>query len=1033
MIRFSIRNPVVVNLLAISVFVVGAYSFVQLPREVFPEVSLNWVYVITNWPGSNPEEMERLVTIPLEEEVSSVDRIESISSRSYEGVSVLSLKFESMPRDEFRSLLQDVRTEVDRVTELPESAEEPIIFNFTADDFIPMLNVVVSSEVAGEARLIEIARDLKSEIKLIEGIKDVNITGDRDNQLWVEINPDRLNAIGVSLAQVVDAVAAKNVGIPVGSVDLGRSEYLIRMIDQFRGAQDVRDVVIGGDALSGYIRLGDVARVSRNLERSRTKFNFNGTPAISLVVTKNSGASTLTVIDRVKALGSSFASGLPPSEQVEISYTGDTSRLINSVLNVLEKNALIGLALVILTLFFFLGFRNAFFAALGIPITFMVTFIFLYATGNSFNSNSLFGLVLVLGVVVDDAIIVIENCYRHMQNGMSPIKAAYHGTTEVVTPVLAATATTVAGFLPLMLMPGIVGQFLRIVPIVVSLALLASLLEAFLVLPSHITEWSGKVKKRRHDTSWRRRLFSKLNRIYVPLVSKAIRWRYIVVSAFLLALLSVWPLLGMLGVEMFRDEEFPSFVVQLRMPPSVNLEETERILAQMELALEEVPQQDILGYSASAGFMMTQTEWYFKPNVGQISIDLKDIDQRTISNDSLIAEMREAFSDIAGPVSIEFMKIESGPPTGSPLEVKIKGKYLEDLEALATGLKKRLEKTEGLFDVRHDLEPGKPELRYAVNMATAARLGVNPAIVARELVIAFEGVEATSYRDGDEEIKVIVKYDEALGGNLAALDQMRLSTPDGRTIALSDVTTRTTATGYAEIRRFNQDRAVTISGENDPDVIQLDKIARLVEREFAEISAKYPGYSLDFGGEWNEFKNAFGSLAQLFVVGILLIYMILGAQFKSFLQPLIIIFTIPFAILGAVTGLLFLGAPFSIATMYGIVALAGVAVNDALVLVDFVNKGRLRGSGRYLSLIKAGKRRLRPILSTTITTIFGLLPMAIGIGGKSVVWGPLATTIVWGLSVATILTLFVIPALYAITDDIKSSLGLRLWSKPHEI
>ncbi|MFQ5607933.1 MAG: efflux RND transporter permease subunit, partial [Candidatus Zixiibacteriota bacterium] len=789
-----------------SVFVVGAFSFVQLPREVFPEVSLNWVYVITNWPGSNPEEMERLVTIPLEEEVSSVDRIESISSRSYEGASVLSIKFETMPQDEFRSLLQDVRTEVDQVTDLPDGAEDPIIFNFTAEDFIPMINVVISSSEVGEARLLEIARDLESGIKLIDGVSDVSITGERDPELWVEIDPDRLNATGVSLAQVVDAVAAKNVGVPVGSVDLGRSEYLLRMIDQFRGPQDVRDVVIGGGASSGYIRLGDVAGVSRNLERARTSYSFNGTPAVSLVVTKNSGASTLKVIDETKSLCDSFVHRLPAPERVRISYTGDTSRMITSVLNVLEKNAVIGLALVILILFFFLGFRNAFFAALGIPITFMVTFIFLHATGNSFNGNSLFGLVLVLGVVVDDAIIVIENCYRYMQNGLSPIKAAYHGTTEVVTPVLAATATTVAGFLPLMLMPGIVGQFLRIVPIVVSLALLASLLEAFLVLPSHITEWSGKITTRRRETGWRRRIFTKLNRLYVPLVSKAIRWRYAVVGAFILALSGVYPLLGMLGVEMFRDEEFPSFIVQLRMSPSVKLDETERILAQMERALDGVSQQDMLGYATSAGFMMTQTEWYFKPSVGQIAIDLKDIDQRTMSNDSLIAEMRVAFSDIAGPVSIEFMKIESGPPTGSPLEVKIKGKYLEELERAATELKERVEKTEGLFDVRHDLEPGKPELRYAVDVTTAARLGVNPALVARELLITFEGVEATSYRDGDEEIKVIVKYDEDLSADFAALDQMRLSTPDGRTIALSDVTTRTEAAGYAEIRRFNQER-----------------------------------------------------------------------------------------------------------------------------------------------------------------------------------------------------------------------------------
>ncbi|MBN4057104.1 efflux RND transporter permease subunit, partial [bacterium AH-315-J21] len=615
----------------------------------------------------------------------------------------------------------------------------------------------------------------------------------------------------------------------------------------------------------------------------------------------------------------------------------------------------------------------------------------------------------------------------------SPVKAAYEGTREVATPVLAATATTIAGFLPLMLMPGIIGQFLQIVPIVVSLALVASLLEAFLVLPSHVAEWSKKQVRKKPRVTRRTKIFSRLNRYYVPLVSKSIRYRYLVVTTVLLSLVAVPFILERLGVEMFRDEEFPSIIVQVRMPAASNIEETEKTLLELEGKLAAVSQDDILGYAATAGFLMTQQDWFFKASVAQIQLDLTDMDSRTISNDSLIEEMRAAFADVIGPVSIDYMKIESGPPVGAPLEVKVKGRYLGELEEVANELMDEVRDIEGLYDVRDNFELGKKEVRYKVDLESAARLGFTPESIAREMLIAFEGLEATSYRDGDQEVRVVVKFPETSRKSFDVLEGMRLTNDAGLTVALSDMTTRVEGRGIDEIRRFNQERAITIFAENDKKVIQIDKVAALVAERFKEIGKRHPGYRLDFGGEWNEFKNAFGPLSKLFAVGILLIYMILGAQFKSFLQPFIIIFTIPFAIIGAMLGLLYLGDPFSIATLYGIVALSGVVVNDALVLVDFVNRGRTRGSARYFSIVRAGKRRLRPILSTSITTIFGLLPMAIGLGGRSIVWGPLATTIVWGLTIATVLTLFVIPALYAITDDIKSRLGLRLVHIPHEI
>ncbi|MBN4072340.1 efflux RND transporter permease subunit [bacterium AH-315-F03] len=1011
MIRFSINNPVVVNLFAISVVAVGLFSMINLPREIMPPAELNWVYVVTAWPGASPEEVERLVTIPLEEELAGVDRIESLSSSSYQGRSIISIKFENTGEDKFRALLQDVQTEIDQVKNLPAGIESPLVLNFTTDDFLPLINVTLSSKSASSEDLNRVARGMRSEIKLLGGVRDIHITGEREMEVWVEIDPARLLAVGIPLSRVVDAIAQKNVGYPVGRVTVGAQEYLLRMTDEFQSAADVAETIIAGDEYSGLVRVRDIATVRETLEERETATYFNGNPAVSLVVTKVPGASSLTVIESIKSyVDTQRATGDGAAANIQYDYTGDTSRQINGILGILQRNAIVGLALVILTLYFFLGFRNALFAAFGVPITFMVTFIFLHVTGNSLNGNSLFGLVLVLGVVVDDAIIVIENAYSYIEKGMEPVQAACRGAREVATPVLAATATTVAGFLPLMLMPGIMGKFLKIVPIVVSLALIASLFEAFLVLPSHIAEWSKRKREKSKAAIRRQKLFRKLNLLYVPLVCKAVRYRYLVFAGFCAILSMVFPILDHLGVEMFRDEELPSILVQVRMPPSTSLSETEQMLREMESRLTVISQEDILGVTVTAGYLNTQTERLFKSSVGQIQFDLRDIQERAYSNDAMIVEMRSALKNVVGPVSIAFEKIATGPPVGSPLEVKVKGKYLAELLAVAEELRDSAATIPGVYDVAHNFGDGKRQITFAVDHAAAARVGINASEIAREMGIAFEGLEATSYRDGDEERAVIVKFNAEFAQSLETLRQMRLTTASGRQVALSDLTTMSEGVGIDEIKRFNQERSITVTGENDPDIVQIDKIAAKVETMFAGIQKSHPEYKLDFGGEWDEFKKAFDDLGRLFIVGILLIYMILGAQFKSFLQPFIILVTVPFAVLGAVVGLLVLGAPFSIATMYGIVALAGIAVNDSLVLVDFINKGRRAGATRYASIIRAGKRRLRPILSTSITTVFGLLPMAIGIGGKSVVWGPLATTIVWGLSVATILTLFVIPS-----------------------
>jgi len=661
----------------------------------------------------------------------------------------------------------------------------------------------------------------------------------------------------------------------------------------------------------------------------------------------------------------------------------------------------------------FLGWRNALFAALGIPVTFMITFIFLHVTDRSLNGNSLFGLVLVLGMVVDDAIIVIENCYRYIQKGISPYRAAVIGTKEVAMPVFAFTATTISAFLPLMLVPGLMGKFMKIIPIAVSLALVASLLEAFIILPTHIAEWSKRIVKGAHSPGL------SLN---IRQLRRTLRWRYVAVSSIIVIFLVSIMLIPLIGVDLFADEEISQFYVWVTCPEGTKLEATDSIIRQIEQKALQLPSHEVAGIVGNAGIMQTESDWSLKSNVGQVIVDLVELEERDRSLDEIIDDLRQRTANISGIQSIEFGKISSGPPTGDPIEVKVKGDYLDVLEEVAELVKDELRTIPGVFDVKDDFFLGKKELKIFVDTDKAHMLGLTNWQVAYAVRNAFEGGKAGVYRESDEEIDIIVKYNDESRQSMEDVENLRILTPSGHMVAFKDIAQIKVEQGYANIKRFEKKRAITVSADIDESVTSSVEVNQELIRRFQEIGRRYPGYSLDFRGEFQEFNEAFEGIYKLFTVGVIIMYIILGGQFRSFVQPLIIMLAIPFGFIGCMVGLLIIGKPFNIATMYGIVALAGIVVNDSLVLVSFINNARAAGVSRWRSIMQAGKVRLRPIILTSITTIFGLLPMAIGLGGTSVVWAPLAMTISFGLLFSTVMTLFIVPALYAIIDDVKKLL-----------
>ncbi|MFC1728808.1 efflux RND transporter permease subunit [candidate division KSB1 bacterium] len=1026
-VKFSVKNPVLVNLLMITVLVMGTIALFDLPRQLFPDVDFHWAFVNVTYPGASPEEMEKLVTIPIEDAAQTVDKIKSITSVSYEGVSEISIVFETIPQEEYDKLFIDLKNAVDRIEDLPEDASDPFWVELTSDMFAPMLTVNLTGDLP-EKDLLDMARDLQEELLNFKLISKAEISGLRNREIWVEVDPERLYSYNLSMEQVSNAIAVKNLNLPGGTMNVGRSEYLLRTVGEIDEVEQLENVVILKNVSGGQIKIKDVATVIDTLEEATTYNRLNGASSVSITLTKKPEGNIIDLVREVRDFVGQRAANLP--EGVELVFTNDMSVPVNDLLSILESNAYIGLIMVLMSLWLFLGWRNAFFAALGIPITFMAGFIFLRYTGESLNGSSLFGLVLVLGIVVDDAIIVVENCFRYIQNGYSKYKAAVIGTTEVLVPILSATATTVAAFLPLMLVPGLLGDFFKVMPITVCLVLAASLIEAFVVLPSHVAEWSPATYR---PNKTRFAFFEKLRNGYTTILKRLLRRRHITISAVTaLFLVSVAVVIVFLGIDFWAGDDFPQFFVYVELPEGTTLEETDRVIREVEEQARHLPQEDVLAVIATTGLAMYETEWVFKPNYGQLVIELVHPNERQHEVDYYLEMLREKSSGITGVKSIEFAKINTGPPAGPPVEIKARGDNYDILQVIAGEIEADLAVIEGVSDIKNDFNYGKKELSITVDENRAALYNLDIFQIASAVRSAFEGMVASKFRDGDDEVEVIVRYGKDARENLDDFENMKIVTPASQVIPLKDIITYSVEPGYNAINRVDRERAITVTAEIDQMKATTASVNSTIEDENADLSARFPGYSIKFGGEFQEMNETLDSLWKLFLFGLFLMYLILGGQFKSFIQPLMIMYTIPFGFIGAVVGLLLVNSPFTIATMYGVIALAGIVVNDSLVLISFINNARQKGLDRWESIIQAGRVRLRPIILTSITTIFGLLPMALGLGGKSATWGPLAATIVGGLFFSTVFTLFVIPCLLAGVDDIRLFFGAKsLKPTPH--
>lgn len=1009
----SVKQPVLVNSMFVVAIVLGLVAAGDMPRERYPSTPMNKIFVIVIYPGTSPAEMETLVAIPLEEKLRDVDDLDWMNSTSFEGKTVVEMRFTDDLGD-LQETARDVRSKVTE-TDLPDDILDPIVLPIITDEVMPALQVAMGGDFPSST-MKDLAEQLQDELLDIEDASDVELSGEREREIWVEVDPTRAEEFRIPLSVVDEALAMGNMNLPAGKVTLGEDEYILRTVGEFETVDRIRDVVIAADESGQMIRIRDIAEVRDAFAEERLKRRLDGNPTVVLTIYKKSGGNVMGLVDQVKEISDRFAGRVPG---LTVSFRNDESTSVREALQVLGSNALLGCLLVVLCLFLLMSFRASILALLGIPFTFLAAFVFLHLAGFTMNTLTMFACILVLGMVVDDAIIIIENVHRHIESGMDRLSAAILGTNEVAWPVFSAILTTVAAFMPMLMMEGMMGEFLWNFPVIVSLCLGMSLVEAFVVLPSHLHHFGPRAAEAKP-----RRLFVALVKAYRRILIPFVNHRYLATLGFLLfaafaiGLVVTGIRTGYIPVEMFAAEDVPTITMNIELPVGTGLDETEKVADEMERRILSMEGKPVKSIVTSVGNIIDEHRWVTQTHLCQFDMDLGSRKERRDKAGDLKQRIRRLVSDVPGVRRIWFTEMSSGPPVGQPVEIRIVGDDPDQLKRHALSITSMLEEIPGVVDIRDTLAPGKDELQIVPREDQAALVGMSNAAIAATVRNAFEGHVATRYRDErGEEIDVVVKLRPESGSTVEDVRKLRIMTPRGP-IRLDHIAHIEVSRGVSEIRRRDGDRYAGITANVTKSITNSDAVNRQMRERLAGFSAENPGYRVELGGEAEEQARSFGSLYKAFIVAILLIYIILGAQFKSFIQPLVVMTAVPFSFIGVFIGLMVMRLPFSLIALISVVGLAGVVVNDSLVLVDFANRLRAEGKHHIEASIEAGCVRVRPILMTSITTIGGLMPLAMGLGGASPMWKPMAISMIWGLGFASLLTLFVIPSLYSIVNDV---------------
>ncbi|WP_370980795.1 efflux RND transporter permease subunit [Agaribacterium sp. ZY112] len=1028
MIAWFARNHVAANLLMISIALSGVYAlFNKIPLEFFPKTESDTVQVSINLRGANPEDAELGLATRVEEAVKDLEGIKEYRSESTEGGS--SVFIEAQSGYDARDLLDDIKNRVDAINTLPADAERPII---KLSQYLRATITVTLSGDVSERELRELSESMREEIVQLPGVTQAWLYGIRNYEIAIELDQHKLREFGLSLQQVADAISRSSLDLSAGNISASGGDILIRAKGQAYNQADFENIILLTNKDGSILRLNDVASVNDGFEEKTVRARFNGRRAASIDISATGNQSIIEVADTVKAFVEQRRQSLSPD--LHLDYWNDRSEIVKKRINTLTKNAIQGGLLVILLLSLFLRPAVAFWVFLGIPISFCGAWLVMSLTGTSLNMISLFAFIIVLGIVVDDAIVTGENVYTHLQHSEDGLSAAINGTKEVAVPVTFGILTTVAAFGPLAFIEGNRGPIFAQIPLVVIPVLIFSLIESKFVLPAHLKHIKVNNDQEGNKLQQWQRNFAKgfersILTYYQPLLRKCIenKWTTLV---FFVAIFSIIISAIMAGHSRFTFfPRVPSETIRfnLSMPVGTPFEVTDRHMQHILKSAQELEERyrdKKTGESIVERMLVISGDWGGASHIGRAYVQLTSPESRAIkiTSPELAKEWRQLIGNIPGAEEINF-RAEIGR-TSSPIDIQIRAEDLSTLETVSEQIKVQLATYSGVFDINDSINQGKEELRVELK-PQAHVLGISRSDIIRQVRQAFFGIEVQRVQRGRNDVRVMVRMPISERNSLSNLNSLLITSPSGVNVPLEQVATLSPGISPTRILRIDGQRAVNVTADIEKDKVNMTVVGADLKTFMQSIAKQYPGISYKFGGEQEEQKQSNNSMLYGFIAVLFIIYCLLAIPFKSYLQPFIVMSIIPFGLIGVMLGHWIMGMNLTIMSMMGLLALTGVLVNDSLVLVDYINKSRAKGQAVKEAVLHAGSARFRPVMLTSITTFFGLMPLLFEKETQAQFLIPMAISLGFGIIFATLITLLLVPVNYLLMEGLLRRLGIK--------
>ncbi len=1022
--EFSVNRRVTTSMLAMILVVVGFVSFSRLGLDFFPDLEFPTVSVITTYRGASSEDLEKAVTKPLEQIASSISRVKKVTSITSESVSAITVEFEWGTNLDFAA--QDVRDQIALYRQyLPQEAADPLVYKFNLAQLPIVFWGVIGNRPTSELQKI-IEDEVAPRLERIDGVAAARVFSTEVREILVDIDKSALESLSLSLDRIIGALAVENVNLPAGFLVERHSDLLVRTMGEFRTLDDIRSVVIGATAAGEPIYLGDIAEIKDTLKDSRYIGRIQQQPGVFLMISKRSGANTATTGAHVKKTLAEIRETLP--SDIQFFMAMDQSDMIQMVATRTVANAWMGGLLAILIIFLFLrNWRPTLTIALAIPLSVITTFIAFYAAGYTLNLLTLGGLTLGVGMLVDNAIVVIENTFRHREEGKDRKTASILGASEVGMAITASTLTTIVVFLPMIFAQGITGKMTRGLALAITFSLVSSLFVALTIVPLLSYTLFGKgpangaaplpARKRKEPQ------FQKARLVYRRWLTWALHHRRTMIFGAIGIFVLSLAIVPFLGTEFMPAQDRNMILLKVKMPVGTALEETNRVVSMVEKIMSQQPEIDIITAQAGsaaeedasdAGSAMSNAG----PHEGLLWVGLIKQSRRKSSDVEILETIRRKLPRLE---NVKFEAVDMSQMmfggASAPVEIKIFGKDIDRLKEIADTIVNRIQDIPGLRDLTHSMSQGKPEYQIYVDRQRAAKLGLMVSQVANAVQTATLGRVATRYREESEEIDLRVRFQEKFRDDIKEIENIPIVTSLNKVVYVGQVATIERGEGPIQINRENQARRVTVTANIAGR--DLGSVVRDIRGRLGPIEKQMPaGYFLEFGGSYEQMTDAFKVLAAAFLLASVLVYMVMASQFESFRHPFVIMFAIPLGLIGVVLGLLVAGKAVSLPVLIGFILLAGVAVNNGIVMIDYINQLWRGGLDKKEAIITGAVTRMRAVLLTALTTILGMLPMALSRSEGSEFRAPMAITVLSGLMATTFLTLFIIPVVYSLFERV---------------